>query len=325
LISRVFLEKVNGEYQGASFLFRSGFQSGVLRLAWAKDGSLFVGETNRGWGSAGDANQGLQRLVWNNQVPFEMRAVRAMPDGFEIEFTKPVDKKSAEDVSSYNVSSFIYKYHPVYGSPPVNSEECTIKGVKVSDDGMRARIVVDNLRRYYVHNITLNGVRERNNYHSLVHPTAYYTLNNIPAGQKLSLSELSTKGTVAATKAKATPSKTTKKAAPVAKASAPKKADKSTAQAYAPKYEEVKGLLAKHPCLACHNTEKRQVGPAYTEIAKRGYTPQRIVELIHNPEPKNWPDYATEMPPMPQVSKADALKIAKWINSLAPGAKASAK
>jgi hypothetical protein len=38
---------------------RSGFQSGVLRMAWAKDGSLFVGETNRGWGSAGEANQGL--------------------------------------------------------------------------------------------------------------------------------------------------------------------------------------------------------------------------------------------------------------------------
>jgi hypothetical protein len=39
-ISRVFMEKVNGEYQGAAWEFRSGFQSGVLRMAWAKDGSL---------------------------------------------------------------------------------------------------------------------------------------------------------------------------------------------------------------------------------------------------------------------------------------------
>ncbi|AKD05475.1 membrane protein [Pontibacter korlensis] len=325
LISRVFLEKVNGEYQGASFLFKTGFQSGVLRLAWAKDGSLFVGETNRGWGSAGDANQGLQRLVWNNKVPFEMRAVRAMPDGFEIEFTKPVDKKSAEDVSSYSVSSFIYKYHPVYGSPPVNTEENVIKGVKVSEDGMKARLVVDNLRRYYIHNITLTGVRERENYHSLVHPTAYYTLNSIPDGQKLALSELSTKGS-AATRAKATAGKTTKKAAPSKTTAAAKKAPaKATAKAAAPTFDEVKGLLAKHTCLACHNTEKRQVGPAYVDIAKRGYTPERIVELIHKPEPKNWPDYATEMPPMPQVSKEDALKIARWINSLAPNGSASSK
>ncbi|MCJ8164383.1 hypothetical protein MKJ04_05965 [Pontibacter sp. E15-1] len=327
LISRVFLEKVNGEYQGAAFLFRTGFQSGVLRMAWAKDGSLFVGETNRGWGSAGEANQGLQRLVWNNKVPFEMRAVRAMPDGFEIEFTKPVDRKSAEDIASYSVSSFIYKYHPVYGSPPVNTEENPVKGVKVSDDGMKARIVVDNLRRYYIHNITLGGVRAKDNSYTLVHPTAYYTLNNIPEGQKLSVSELSTRNAAAAPKTKtaAAPKKATANAPAAAKPAVKKAPVKAAASQSAPAYEEVKGLLAKYTCLACHNTDKRQVGPAYVDVAKRGYTPEKIVQLIHNPEPKNWPDYATEMPPMPQVPKEDALKIAKWINSLAPNGKASSK
>ena len=65
-----------------------------------------------------------------------------MPDGFEIEFTKPADKKTAEDIASYSVESYIYKYHAVYGSPPVNTEKCAISGVKVSDDGMKARIVV---------------------------------------------------------------------------------------------------------------------------------------------------------------------------------------
>jgi len=34
-------------------------------MSWANDGSLFVGETNRGWGSAGEANEGMQRLNWN--------------------------------------------------------------------------------------------------------------------------------------------------------------------------------------------------------------------------------------------------------------------
>jgi len=71
-----------------------------------------------------------------------MRAIRAMPDGFEIEFTKPVNKKYAEDLSSYSIESFIYKYQGVYGSPPVNTEKCTIKGVKVSADGLKARLVV---------------------------------------------------------------------------------------------------------------------------------------------------------------------------------------
>lgn len=63
IISRVFLETVNGEEQGAAFLFKSGFRSGVLRMAWGQDGSLFVGETNRGWGSAGEANEGDRKSV----------------------------------------------------------------------------------------------------------------------------------------------------------------------------------------------------------------------------------------------------------------------
>jgi cytochrome c551/c552 len=293
-ISRVFMEKVNGELQGCAWDFRSGFQSGIVRLAWAKDGSLFVGETNRGWGSAGEANEGLQRLVWNNRIPFEMRTVKAMPDGFEIEFTKAVDKKYAEDISSYTIENYTYKYQAVYGSPPVNQGKCLVKGVKVSDDGLKVRLIVTNLRPYYIHIITLDGIRDKENAYSLVHPTGYYTLNSIPDGSKLSMKEVSTKNSAAAVK----PSGTT--------------AVKSTYT-----YAEIKPLLIKYTCVACHNPEKKQVGPGFIDISKRNYSPDKIMQLIKNPQPQNWPGYATPMAPMPQVPAADARKIAIWINSLA--------
>ncbi|QTE46423.1 MULTISPECIES: c-type cytochrome [Mucilaginibacter] len=309
MVDRVFLEKVNGEYQGAAWAFRSGFQSGIVRLAWLPDGSLVAGETNRGWGSAGEATMGLQRLVWNNKVPFEMRAIRAMPDGFEIEFTKPVDKKVAEDIASYSVESYIYKYHGVYGSPPVNTEKCPIAGVKVSADGLKARLIVNNLRKYYIHTITLAGIRDKENYFNLVHPTAYYTLNNIPEGQKLSMTEVST---VNSAKAAA--------AADLKKGVAGKKA--ATAKSAAglntvPTYAEVQPILLKNTCLSCHNATKRQVGPAYVDVAKRKYSVAELIQLIRSPKPEHWPDYSTPMPPMPQVSKEEARKIALWIKSLA--------
>lgn len=307
-IMRVFMEKVNGEYQGAAWDFRSGFQAGVLRLAWAKDGSLFAGETDRGWGSAGDASMGLQRLVWNGRTPFEMRTVKAMPDGFEIEFTKPVDKKSAEDLASYAVESFIYKYHPVYGSPPVNNQTCKVKGVKLSSDGMRARLVVEGLRQHYIHTIRLDGIRDSENSYSLVHPTAYYTLNNIPEGAKLSPAELSTRNSATKTKTTAANSAATGNS---------KTAAAKGTSAKAPTFADVRPLLIKNTCMACHNETKRQVGPAFADIAKRRYSVNQIVQLIYNPKPQNWPDYATEMPPMPQVPKAEAQKIAQWIRSLA--------
>ena len=310
MVDRIFLEKVNGEYQGAAWAFRSGFQSGIVRLAWLPDGSLAAGETNRGWGSAGEATMGLQRLVWNNKIPFEMRAIRAMPDGFEIEFTKPVDKKVAGDIASYSVESYIYKYQGVYGSPPVNTEKCPIVGVKVSEDGLRARLVVNNLRKYYIHTITLDGIRDKENYFNLIHPTAYYTLNNIPEGQKLSLSEVST---INSSKTVKTASLSASKKGTGAKAGA----KLLTAANAVPTYDEVKPLLLKNTCLSCHNANKRQVGPAYQDVAKRKYSVNELVQLIRNPKPEHWPDYSTPMPPMPQVPKEDARKIALWIKSLA--------
>jgi cytochrome c551/c552 len=270
-----------------------------------------VGETNRGWGSAGDANDGLQRLVWNNRLPFEMRTVKAMPDGFEIEFTKEVNRKTAEDLASYSVQSFIYKYHPVYGSPTVNTKKLKVLGVKVSADGKTARIIVDGLRKYYIHQVNINGVTDKENSYSLVHPTVYYTLNNIPAGKKLSMKEVSTKNSgVAKT---ATASKTSA-AAGNKTADDPKANASTTAFKGAP--PAIGALLVKYTCASCHNSEKKQVGPGFKEVAKRNYSVDKIVSLIYSPQKKNWPDYATEMAPMTQVPKADAQKIAQWIRSL---------
>jgi len=291
-VSRVFMETVKGELQGCAWDFRSGFQSGVLRMSWANDGSLFVGETNRGWGSAGDAKDGLQRLSWNGLLPFEMKTLKAMPDGFEIEFTKPIDKIKASNLAAYAVESYIYKYHAVYGSPTVNSQNCPVKGVRVSEDGMTVRIIVANLRKNYIHKITLDGIRDQENSYSLIHSTGYYTLNNIPDGASLSMKEVSTKNTVLV--------------APV----------KAAAIKGVYTYEQVKPLLIKNTCVACHNPEKKQVGPAFADIAKRNYSIEKILQLIKNPQPKNWPDYATPMAPMPQVTESDARKIAAWINSL---------
>jgi cytochrome c551/c552 len=298
-IMRVVLEKVNGEFQGVAFDFKSGFQSGVLRMNWSHDGSLFAGETNRGWGSAGTTNSGLQRLLWTGKVPMEMKTVHAMPDGFDIEFTLPVDKAKAEDLASYAGRSFIYKYHPVYGSPTVNNEKLSIKGVKVSADGLHIRVVVDNIRQYYIHELILAGIRSKDGL-PLLHPTAYYTLNNIPAGEKLPANEMSIKRSVPV------PTKNT----------TPKVSSKSSS-AKAPTYAEIQPLLVKNTCTACHQTNKRQVGPAFSDVAKRKYSNERIVQLIYNPEPKNWPEHETPMAPMPQVPKEEAMKIATWINSLA--------
>lgn len=300
-IMRVVLEKVDGQYQGVAFDFRSGFQSGVMRMDFDTQGNLYVGETNRGWGSAGTTNDGLEYLTWTGRMPFEMKTVKAMPDGFEIEFTMPVDRSSAEYLDSYFSKSYVYKFHPVYGSPQTNMEELQPKGVQLSEDGLRLRLVYDNLRPYYVHEVVLTGIKAAETGQGLLHPAFYYTLNKIPQGQKLSADKLV---------AKRKPKKK------VVKRVVKKKKPSSSKVVSVPTYKEVEPLLRNNTCVACHQANKRVVGPSYRAIAGRNYSNERIVELIYNPEPKNWPEYATPMAPMPNVPRDEALKIAAWINSL---------
>jgi hypothetical protein len=179
-INRVFLEKVNGEYQGACFPFRKGFQSAVVRMAWGKDGSMLVGETNRGWNSTGETSYGLQRLVWTGNTPFEILTMKAEPDGFTLGFTKPVNEESARALGTYQLSSYTYLYHQDYGSPEIDTKKLTITGVTVSPDRLSVRLEVTGLRASYVHELHASGLRSDDG-DVLLHEDAYYTLNQIPA------------------------------------------------------------------------------------------------------------------------------------------------
>lgn len=187
-VMRVFQEKVNGEYQGVVFPFREGFESGVLRLNWGRDNSMFLGMTSRGWSSTGPNLFGLQQLVWNGETPFEIKEVHAKADGFELTFTKPVDPETAADPASYEITGFTYHYHSTYGSEIINQEDAPVTHVEVADDGLSARLVVDNIRQGFVHEIKAEGLRAAETGYPLVHSVGYYTMKNIPEGEALAVS-----------------------------------------------------------------------------------------------------------------------------------------
>jgi len=297
-VMRVFMEKVNGVYQGFCINYREGFQSGILRERFGSDGSMFVGMTSRGWGSTGKDNFGLQRLVWNGLMPFEINAIHAKSDGFEITFTQAVDVKSVKNAASYALRSYIYQYHHQYGSPIINVKDVKIKGISVSADKKSVRISLDGIRQFYIHEFILKGILNEEG-EPLLHETAYYTLNQIPAGDKLAMNE-------------STAPVIEKEA--IAVVEQPKLAVNGKKQLVTE--AQALALLKKHTCLACHAKDKKVIGPSYEDIAKRKYSDQQILALVYKPNPQNWPDYATEMAPMSHIPANDVLKIASWINGL---------
>ncbi|MFK8161586.1 MAG: plastocyanin/azurin family copper-binding protein [Lewinella sp.] len=179
-IMRVSMEKVEGEYQGAVFPFREGFSSGLLRLNFDKNNVMYAGQTARGWAATGGYPFALEGLKWTGETPFEMYQVKATKEGFDVEFTKPVNPVSVK-ASAFTIQNFTYIYHHNYGSPVVDIEDNSITSATLLPDGKTVRLVLDKLRPGYIYELKLEGPRAADGT-NLLHDFAYYTMNAIPGG-----------------------------------------------------------------------------------------------------------------------------------------------
>jgi len=127
-VKRVFVEKVDGVYQGALFRFTQGIEAGVNRLVWGPDGALYVG----GVGSNGNWNHqnnrfGLQRLVPNGGSAFEMLRVESRAGGFLVTFTAPFDVASVAD---WEVMQYRYQPSEFYGGPKLDLQRLSVGAVR---------------------------------------------------------------------------------------------------------------------------------------------------------------------------------------------------
>ncbi|MCB1076817.1 MAG: hypothetical protein KDM64_03215 [Verrucomicrobiae bacterium] len=180
-VHRVFLEKVNGVYQGAMFPFREGFDSGNIGLLLTEDGVMFTSGSNRGWGARGTKNWNFERVNWSGKTPFEIHEMRARPDGFELTFTEPLDKATATD-SAFAMDAYTYIYQKAYGSPEVDQVKPKVTVTRVADDGKSMLLKVEPMTKGHVHELHIAGLKSAGGL-PLLHDVAYYTLNEIPGAK----------------------------------------------------------------------------------------------------------------------------------------------
>ena len=180
-VHRVFLEKVNGYYQGAAFPFLKGFGSGNIVARFSGNGTMFTGGTNRGWGSHGKKPFSLQRVNWTGKVPFEIHEMRSRHNGFELTFTHPADPKTLTDPTKYHMEAYTYIYQRGYGSPVVDKTSPKVTKAIAGTDGKSVRLVVEGLVKGHVHELHTPAIRRKDTEDPILHPVAYYTLNEIPA------------------------------------------------------------------------------------------------------------------------------------------------
>ncbi|MGE3803683.1 MAG: hypothetical protein AB7K24_03305, partial [Gemmataceae bacterium] len=178
-IIRADLEKVNGEYQGACFPFWEKGLLGPLTLAFDPKGRLYVGSiTEPGWMAQPDRGA-LFRIDYTGPLPFEMQTIRVRPRGFRILFTRPVERKTAAAITSYQIEHYRYEYTGAYGSPELDRARLKIERVEVAEDGKSVELFTAPLTAGRVYMIRAAGVKSPAG-EGLVYPEGAYTLNEIP-------------------------------------------------------------------------------------------------------------------------------------------------
>src|SRR5690606_24663634 len=108
---------------------------GNNRLAFAPDGSLWVGQTDHGWAGA----EGFQRIVYTGETPMDVYTMSLTPTGFDLVFTQPVDKEAAMNRANYQLRHYYYDYYKKDATEPVDkSIQVDLQDVPVEDIGISA-------------------------------------------------------------------------------------------------------------------------------------------------------------------------------------------
>ncbi|MFM7181273.1 MAG: hypothetical protein ACKO2G_07405 [Verrucomicrobiales bacterium] len=185
-INRVFLEEIDGVWQGCAMRFTQGLEAGPNRICFGPGGSIYVGgiggrhASTWSWRNPqGEATfQGLERLDPTDEAVFEIENMRAIPGGFELHFTEPVPVGTLENKDAYRVMQWTYRATSAYGGPKVDEGDLTVSKAEALPDGRSVRLSIDGLKKGYVIRLRCNPVAVSGR--AIWSGEVWYTLNRIP-------------------------------------------------------------------------------------------------------------------------------------------------
>lgn len=178
-ITRVILEEVGGEMQGACVTFISGdIGGGNNRLTFSPDGTqLYVGQTFRGW--TRNSTDGVKRVTFTGETPFEVQNISITKTGFKLTFTKPVDAKTLSQLSHYKTQSYWYKSHYHYGSPQQDVIALKVTNASVSADGRTVDLTIPGVEAKRIVQFDLGEGLVATDGSTIGNPTICYTVRKL--------------------------------------------------------------------------------------------------------------------------------------------------
>ena len=173
-ILRATFESVDGIRQGACWLSHKRVGS-AYNIQFGPDGTMYAGMTNRGWGGLAPGH-GIARIKYNGILPFEMKNIHLLENGFEISFTKQI-----KTIPNIKAEKYDYNWWWEYGSPRQHIEPLETVQTSLSEDRKTLYVELDGLEAGKCVFITLENTKSADG-ESLLHNEVSYTINKMPGG-----------------------------------------------------------------------------------------------------------------------------------------------
>lgn len=186
-LNRIFLEEVDGVWQGCAMRFTQGLEAGPNRIFFDKQGNLYVGGIGgRHAGTWFWINPetrkptfgGLERLSPTGEQAFEIDHMSATKEGFALHFTQSVAKDWLEQPDNYQIEQWTYKATRAYGGPKVDVGGLKVSQAVASKDRKSVTLSVPGRKLGYCIKLTTDPVSDQGK--AIWSGDVWYTLNRIP-------------------------------------------------------------------------------------------------------------------------------------------------
>jgi glucose/arabinose dehydrogenase len=178
-------EMLDGVPQGGVVPFDLSFPTGIMRGRFNPgDGQLYVCGLF-GWSSNATEPGGLYRVRYTGKPVCLPGGLHVTRDGVSLTFTSPLDRTTAEDVGSYGVQRWNYRWSEKYGSPQYSvansdkagQDDVEVTAANLSPDGKTVLLKLADHRPVMQMKIQLN-VKAADG--AAVKLTVHNTINVLP-------------------------------------------------------------------------------------------------------------------------------------------------
>ena len=180
---RMSIDVVNQKAQGAVFPFATNLPISMSRFVELQDSTFLVtGATlAQPWGEVVENSTGVYRFSLEDKDVFEMKAIRSVEGGFDIEFTREVDPDRLEDIEMIALyqwpnSETLRDRTRKRG----NRERVSISSIEVLEDGRTARVSVSDIKAGHIVYFNIDSSIRSVENERLWSNEAWYSLNVLP-------------------------------------------------------------------------------------------------------------------------------------------------